>query len=74
MNRMLKGTQFPSSSADTSDVVYRISRGFPAGEYLLIENRQPSGYDALLPRGGIAIYHIDESMLSNSGAQVYYCP
>jgi hypothetical protein len=60
----------PPCSADTSDVVYRVSQGFPAGEYLLIENRQPVGFDAKMPRGGIAIYHVDETMLANPGLQV----
>ena len=39
---------------------YIIKEGYPEGEYLLIENRQPIGFDAQLPQGGIAIWHIDE--------------
>lgn len=34
--------------------------GFPKGEYLLIENRQLVGLDSILPKPGLAIYHIDE--------------
>lgn len=34
--------------------------GFPYGEYLLVENRQPTGMDATLLQGGLAIYHVDE--------------
>lgn len=42
--------------------VYRIDAGFPDGEYLLLENRQPIGFDADLPDGGgLAIWHVDES-------------
>lgn len=39
---------------------YRIDAGFQEGEYLLIENRQPIGFDSLLFEGGLAIYLVDE--------------
>ena len=39
---------------------YRIDAGFQEGEYLLIENRQPIGFDSLLSDGGLAIYLVDE--------------
>jgi M6 family metalloprotease-like protein len=39
--------------------VFIIKDGFPEGEFLLIENRQPLGFDRLLPQGGLAIWHID---------------
>ena len=47
--------------------VYRIRQGFPEGEYLLIENRQPVGFDRELPggKGGLAIWHIDENKKHN---------
>jgi M6 family metalloprotease-like protein len=49
--------------------VYRVSTSNPK-EYYLIENRQFSGYDAALAanllHGGIAIYHIDEGVISST--------
>ena len=36
------------------------------GEYFLIENRQQTEFDTYLPGNGILIWHIDESMGSNS--------
>jgi hypothetical protein len=35
------------------------------GEYFLVENRQPVGYDASLPSRGLAVWHCDESRLYN---------
>jgi hypothetical protein len=32
------------------------------GEYYLVENRQPIGYDAGLPACGVIVYHVDESV------------
>jgi hypothetical protein len=48
------------SQVETTPQIYRISEGYPSGEYLLIENRQPVGSDAGIPQGGLAIWHIDE--------------
>jgi len=46
--------------------VYKITQGFPNGEYLLVENRQNSGFDCTLPQGGLAIWHIDEQAGHNT--------
>ena len=60
------------SAAELPDInakfprIYKISYGFPQGEYLLIENRQPIGFDSLLDEGGLAIYHIDENVVNPS--------
>ncbi len=52
-------------AAVTSPVAYKVSQGFPAGEYLLIENRQPSGFESAMPQGGLCIWHIDEAKSGN---------
>jgi M6 family metalloprotease-like protein len=39
--------------------IFIIKKGYETDEYLLIENRQPIGYDRLLWSGGILVYHID---------------
>ena len=46
--------------AETNAQVYRIDYGYPSGEYLLIENRQPVGIESAIPQGGLCIYHIDD--------------
>ena len=66
-NVELKGTSF------SDYVLYKIETGI-MGEYFLIENRAPSGYDMGLSSldgtdnftGGLSILHIDESQSGNS--------
>lgn len=52
----------------TNPKVYKVSRGFPPGEYILIENRQPLRLDAKMPQGGLVIWHIDELAKHNVAA------
>ncbi|KAL3781761.1 hypothetical protein ACHAW5_004112 [Stephanodiscus triporus] len=53
-------------SSTTSNTVYKIEAGYPEGEYLLIENRQPTGYDIMMEGGGLAIYHIDDKAVAQN--------
>ena len=57
--RLLPGAHVAARIEDNADL-YMIDSGYPQGEYLLIENRQPVGFDSALPQGGLAIWHVDE--------------
>ncbi len=45
---------------ETNPQVYRVDNGYPSGEYMLIENRQPAGIETAIPQGGLCVYHIDD--------------
>ncbi|MBM3891178.1 MAG: M6 family metalloprotease domain-containing protein, partial [Verrucomicrobia bacterium] len=54
------GTFAVSSSGPGFNHFYRFAKPGVPTEYFLVENRQKSGRDAVLPAAGIAIWHIDE--------------
>jgi M6 family metalloprotease-like protein len=61
-------TIYPSTTAvhtldnlEDFPAAMRIDSGYPIGEYLLLENRQTTGFDAVLPEEGLLVYHVDES-------------
>lgn len=56
---------FNALQVETNKTIFRINNGFPNGEYLLIENRQPVGFETDMPHGGLAIWHIDENKPDN---------
>src|SRR5437773_2341305 len=52
-------------AVETSGKVFRLSIPGNSLEYFLIENRQPLGFDAALPGGGLLVWHVDDSQTSN---------
>jgi immune inhibitor A len=51
----------------TSQKAFRLwKEGMGGTEYFLVENRQKSGYDQDLPGEGLLIWHVDETIASNS--------
>jgi len=50
--------------------VYKIWINTP-NEYFLIENRQKTGWDSILPGSGLLIYHIDESVTTDNDKEWY---
>lgn len=59
-----------------SPTCFRIDAGFPEGEYILIENRQPKGFDGQLPGriGGLAIWHVDLNKIDTDTQAYNYEP
>ena len=55
------GSDYTLMSQCKNNTVFKITSGYPDGEFLLLENRQPCGLDSLLPGGvgGLAVYHYD---------------
>jgi len=62
-------TNAAQSLGDVKDTntVYRLWKdGTGGNEYFLVENRQKKNYDSQLPGAGLLIWHIDDSIASNS--------
>jgi len=57
---LLPGTH-SAPRVETNPSVFRLESGYPVGEYVLVENRQQTGFDSALPQGGLCIWHIDET-------------
>ena len=56
----------------SSKTAHRLWRdGQPGSEYFLVENRQRTGFDSLLPGGGLLVWHIDEGQQDNSDESHY---
>ncbi len=52
---------FVAEQVELNPTVFRIDNGYPPGEYLLIENRQQTGFDSQIPQGGLAVWHVDDA-------------
>jgi immune inhibitor A len=60
------------SDVGSSRTVYRLWKDAVVGtEYFLVENRQRSGFDRGLPAEGLLIWHIDDSITSNTNENHY---
>ena len=52
--------------------VHRLWTGGASGsEYFLVENRQQTGYDAMLPGGGLLVWHVDDAQQDNTDENHY---
>jgi len=58
--RILPGAHSIRNLEDFPELL-RVDCGYAPGEYLLIENRLATGFDAALPQSGLLVYHVDES-------------
>lgn len=58
-------TQLSVPPAETSQTVYRMNLDSTGKEYLLVENRQKTGYDSYLPAAGMLIWHVDDNKPNN---------
>lgn len=57
---------------ETSPKAYRLwTEGQTGSQYFLVENRQQTLFDTFLVEGGLLIYHVDETMSSNTRE---WCP
>lgn len=62
----MKHVEIPASEYNQNSV-YRLRNAITGqGEYWLVENRQPYGFDAALPGWGLFIYHIDLAAGNNN--------
>ncbi|HYI12271.1 MAG TPA: M6 family metalloprotease domain-containing protein [Thermoanaerobaculia bacterium] len=67
-----QNAQVTISDVHNSRTVYRLWKdGAFASEYFLVENRQRNGFDRDLPGDGLLIWHIDDSIASNTNENHY---
>ena len=64
--KVISAGDYSAPRAETSKTIFKVQSGYGSNEYLLIENRQPYGFQKDMPKGGLAIWHIDDSMTGNT--------
>jgi M6 family metalloprotease-like protein len=57
---------FSLPTVETTPAVDKIAVRHPGSTYMLVENRQPVGFDQQIPHGGLAIWMIDDAVGGNS--------
>ena len=70
-NRTTNGTVSIPDVKDSNTVLRLWKDGGPGNEYFLVENRQRNRFDASLPAGGLLIWHIDDSVSTNTNETHY---
>jgi immune inhibitor A len=70
-NRTTNGTVNIPDVKDSNTVLRLWKDGGPGNEYFLVENRQKNRFDASLPQGGLLIWHIDDSVSTNTNESHY---
>ena len=63
---LVSGGTISAPRVATDKAIFRVNTGYPGTEYLLIENRQPFGFENDMPQGGLAIWHIDDAKSANT--------
>lgn len=65
---VVSGTSNAASipASETSQTIYKLTSSSNSQQYVLVENRQQTGYDASLPGNGLLIYHVDDAQGTNA--------
>ena len=58
------------NDAETNDINYLFTTQY-SNEYFMVENRQPTGFDAFLPAQGILVWKVNVSQLYNDNELCY---
>ena len=70
-NRTSNSTVTIPDVKDSNTVLRLWKDGAPGSEYFLVENRQKNRFDQSLPQGGLLIWHVDDSVSSNTNESHY---